>query len=334
MKRYRRRYKKNNDGYLIFILITLIILNLGVLGIRYFTNGKNLNFINHIKAIFNKPKEPITASTNLIEEKDTNLYEDSEESNLGEEDLIIDRLEEYESLIIIKDSDGKISIENIPEPLNIEKIKVDRSKPYILMYHTHASESYQPLEKGIYHTSNKDKNVISIGEIMAKVLEAKGHNIDHVQTYHDLPSYNQSYSRSLNTINKKKEEQPNLKIFFDIHRDGIEDDSPNLKNFIGKSKIKIDDKDMATFSLVVGVDTPNYDQVLSFAKYIKAVSDTMYPNLCTGIVIKPYGKYNLFSSNSAALFEIGGNHNTIEEAKETAKLVGEVLDLVINSIIE
>ena len=39
-------------------------------------------------------------------------------------------------------------------------------------------------------------------------------------------------------------------------------------------------------------------------------------------------------SDYSALIEIGYNINTIEEANEGAKLVGEILSLAINSIIE
>jgi stage II sporulation protein P len=86
--------------------------------------------------------------------------------------------------------------------------------------------------------------------------------------------------------------------------------------------------------MVVGPNTPNYDQVLAFAKYIKAVSDTLYPGLCKGIIVKPIGKYNLFISDYASLVEIGSNVNTVDEANECGKLVGEILDIVIRSLEE
>lgn len=60
----------------------------------------------------------------------------------------------------------------------------------------------------------------------------------------------------------------------------------------------------------------------------------MYPGLCVGIVEKPKGKFNQFVSNHYALIEMGSNFNTIEEAKETAVLLGEVIDVVINNIQE
>lgn len=283
------------------------------------------------------------SSLDFLKKEDNNdkemLEEDNEENDelhttVLEDQVIIDRLDEYESLIIVKDSEGKSSVESIPEPLNIKKMKINKEKPYILLYHTHGTEAYLPIKDSQYHTTEKKYNVVTIGEIMTKILEANGHKVDHVETYHDLPSYNKSYSRSLNTVNKKMEEEKNLKVFLDVHRDGIGDDANYRERALSKAKTKINGVDVATFSIVVGPDSPNKEQVLSFAKYIKAVSDTLYPNLCTGIIIKPKGKYNQFVSDYSALIEVGSNLNTIEEASESAKLIGEILTLVLDSIRE
>ena len=42
----------------------------------------------------------------------------------------------------------------------------------------------------------------------------------------------------------------------------------------------------------------------------------------------------MYASDYSALVEVGSNVVSQEEANETAKLVGEILSLVINSIIE
>ncbi|NLJ78472.1 MAG: hypothetical protein GX329_03845, partial [Tissierellia bacterium] len=252
-----------------------------------------------------------------------------------EDFIIIDRIEEYEDLIVI-DEGEKASPKDLPKPLNIKTLKVDESKPYILLYHTHGTESYSSMEKKFHHTTDKAYNVITIGEIMAKSLEAKGHKVEHVTKYHDIPSYSKSYSESLKTAKQKLGENSNLKVVLDIHRDGFDQDDPkvkkNLKNILEKSKVNIDGKDVATFFFVIGPDSANKEQVLNFAKYFKVVSDVLYPGLCTGIVIKPVGKYNQFLSDYSALIEVGNNLNTMEEAKESAKIVGEILDLVIENI--
>ncbi|NLL81530.1 MAG: hypothetical protein GX231_04385 [Tissierellia bacterium] len=317
-RRRRKRRIKRNESYFIMILFCLLVLNLGFLIYRLVTD----NFtVGSIKAESHK---------DMVSERDVDDQGELEYKY----DYIIDRLDEYESLIIIKESNGVSSIENIPPPLNLGKLTVDRSKPYILMYHTHATESFLVEDETLYHNQDTSKNMVYIGQIMTKVLEAKGHKVDHVDTLHDMPSYSKSYSRSRTTINNKKAENENLKFFLDLHRDGVAVNADYREKFLETARIEIEGVSAGTFSLVVGPDTENYEQILNLAKYIKAVSDALYPNLCTGIIIKPYGKYNLDVSNYSVLLEIGSNLVTQEEATETVKLVGEIMSLVIDSLIE
>lgn len=266
-------------------------------------------------------------------------YEDMKEVSIVVEDfIVIDKLDEYEDLITISDSEGNISFENLPKPLNIKPLKIDKEKPYILIYHTHGTEAYSNQKTKLHHTTDRNYNVTTIGENVAKILEGKGHKLEHVTTYHDIPSYNKSYSRSLNTITEKLQENNNFKILIDMHRDGIDLDDPkvmkNIDKYYEKFQTKVNGKDVATFYFVIGPDSPNKEEVLNFAKYFKAISDIIYPDLCTGIMIKPRGKYNQFLSDHAILVEIGSNLNTMEEAMETSKLFAELLDIVIQNIVE
>ncbi|WP_353096097.1 stage II sporulation protein P [Tissierella praeacuta] len=347
--------KSRKSDYIILALVCLITLNIGAIAIGLYSSKGNFNLerkefklanisFGKIKNVLNinaEIKKAINSlfPVNKISDDNKDAIEvggaipEDEEHN-SEKDIIIENLDEYESLIIVKDSDGVNTIDNIPEPLTVKKFKVDRGKPYILIYHTHATESYLLAKSNNYRTPDKKNNMINIGDIMTTVLEANGHKVDHVETIHDLPSYNQSYSRSLNTIKSKINESNNLKVLLDIHRDAILEDNSNIDNIKVKSKIEVGGKSAATFSLVVGPDSANKEQVLGFAKYVKAVSDTLYPGLCRGILIKPRGKYNQYLSDYSALVEVGYNFNTLEEANEGAKLVGEVLSLAISSILE
>ncbi|HLS52822.1 MAG TPA: stage II sporulation protein P, partial [Tissierellaceae bacterium] len=326
--------RRNKSTYLIIALTCLILLNLGSMLIVF---TKNIdNFKGGEVRLLGKLKKALRVD-NIVQEvmkfpfpkKDDKKDPSDNENELEIYDdfIITDALEEYENLIIVKDSSGKDSIENIPEPLNIKKIEVDKDKPYIYIYHTHATETFSPYKDNNYHTTDNKKNMVNIGEILTKVLEAGGHKVIHEKTHHDIPSYNQSYSRSLNSLERVMKKEKNLKIFLDLHRDGIEMDKPNYKKRLATFKTEIEGKPTATFSLVVGPHSPNYEQVLNFAKYIKAVSDVMYPDLCTGIIVKKVGKFNQFVSDYAALLEIGSNGNTLEEVEECIKLVGDVLDV-------
>ncbi len=323
--------RSNKGTYLIIALICLILLNLGSMTILLSRN------INKPMTIF---KELIREAFSISNEVDSYNVPIRDENQLehgidrAEDFIIINPLSEYENLIIVRDSKGKGSIGNIPEPLNVGKVNIDKTKPYIYIYHTHATEGYIPFDDSSYYTTDNSRNMVNIGNTMAKVLEANGHMVNHSETHHDRPSYNQSYSRSLKTIQDAKNKEDNLKFFFDIHRDGIDTNASYYESFLAKSKVVIDNKEVATFSIVVGPDTPNYEKVLNFAKFIKVVSDIMYPDLCTGIIVKPYGKFNLYISDYAALIEVGSNLNTVDQANETAKLVAEILDMVIRSIEE
>ena len=324
-----RRRRSNKGTYLILALICLILLNIGSMTILFLRN-KDIpvfNIKNIIRDVFDISKE----SNDKKMDKD-DLSE--QEIDRAEDFIIINPLDNYENLIIVKDSKGKGSIQNIPESLNIDKVNIDKTKPYIFVYHTHATESYIPFDDDTYYSEDNDNNVVRIGNTMATVLEANGHNISHSINHHDRPSYSQSYARSLRTIENAKNEEGNLKFFFDIHRDGIDKNASYYERFLSKAKTTINGKKVATFSLVLGPDTPNYDKVLDYAKFIKVVADMMYPDLCTGIIVKPYGKFNLYISDYAALIEIGSNLNTLDEANECAKLVAEILDTVIRSIKE
>lgn len=343
--------KNRKSDYIIMALFCLVVLNLGSLMIGIGSSkSKSLNLGKGSSNIISLSRNYIKKNFSLSEminqvvgsafpvkevsiEDDALLHEQIEDLELkSEKDILIEDLDEYESLIIIKDSTGGNLGHNVPKPININKLEVDEDKPYILIYHTHATESFLPARDNNFHVTDKKYNVLGLGEILTTVLEAAGHKVDHDHTYHDLPSYNKSYSKSLNTINKKMEESSNLKILFDIHRDAVEESSPNIQSLRNKSRTEIDGKDVATFTLVIGPDADNKDHVLNFAKYIKAVSDTMYPGLCKGIIIKPIGKYNQHKSDYSALVELGYNINNIEEATESAKLVGEIFSVVIDNI--
>lgn len=253
------------------------------------------------------------------------------------EDIIfIDDMMENEEGELLKE-DTKLSAkdkEGIPTPEGIKSFKADKNKPYVAIYHTHGTEAYLPIKENQYHTQDKQYNVLSIGEIMTNKLENNGHKVLHIETFHDIPSYNKSYAKSLNTITTKMKEQENLEVVFDVHRDGVPEDASYKNKAVSQSKINIDGKEVATFSMVIGPESPNKDKVLEFAKYIKQVSDSLYPGLCRGIIIKPKGKFNQFVSDHSALIEVGSNLNTIDEAKESAKLLGEVLSVVIENIEE
>ena len=339
---FNQEYYEEDGGLLISLLSrTSSIINL-YRNELYEDLEKSFSLDNIFKNIINRfIRTQFPAILSFNNHYDYELDEENIEyyrmhSTIVEDFIIIDKIDEYEDLIIVREIDGTISLENIPEPINVEPFEVDDERPYILIYHTHGTEAYSSLETGEHHSTDSNHNVTTIGKIIAETMEEYGHKVEHVSKYHDIPSYSKSYSESLKTISKKIEENSNFKVLLDIHRDGFDHNDPsikeNLDNLLEKTKINIDGKEIATFFFVIGPDSPNMEAVLNFAKYIKAITDAAYPGLCTGILIKPIGRYNQYLSDYSALIEIGSNLNTIEEAKETAKIVGQILSVAIDKI--
>ncbi|EOD00367.1 Stage II sporulation protein P [Caldisalinibacter kiritimatiensis] len=277
--------------------------------------------------------EPIDEENNIEEKDKDNKEKESkvEEDNVPILDDILYIEDPYES------EEGEQMQGNDNEDLDVLEMKIPdeiklNKKPYILIYHTHGTEAYLPIKENNYHTTKRKYNVLTIGEIVTDILAKNGHKIKHIDIYHDIPSYSESYYRSLATVQETMKKEKEINIVFDIHRDGVPENASYLEKAKEQSKVEISGKNVATFSIVIGPENPNKEKIIKFAELIKGVSDKLYPGLCKGIIIKPYGKFNQFVCNHYALIEIGSNLNTIEEAKESAKLIADVLDKVIKVI--
>ena len=58
-------------------------------------------------------------------------------------------------------------------------------------------------------------------EEIKKQLEAAGFGVVHDTTCHDYPSYNGSYDRSGETIQRNLEKYPDIQVTLDVHRDAM-----------------------------------------------------------------------------------------------------------------
>lgn len=206
-----------------------------------------------------------------------------------------------------------------------ERISFDESNPIVYIYHTHATESYRPIDEGNFHSVDEPGTVRQVGERLAKKLEANGIKVIHNKTVHDYPSYNESYRRSLDTIEKGLEKNKSVKIVIDLHRDAA--DYKTEKN----NTVVINGKKVAKFCIVVGTQNENAEALKTFAEYILYKSHLLYPDIDEGIIEKPY-KFNEYVSDYYILLEIGDNENHINEALETADCFANILTEVISDI--
>lgn len=265
--------------------------------------------------------ESSTKNDNSKEEKDkedktANKEEDYIKVHIGEENVPI--------LNSNTNKEENISVSSSEYTNNIRLTKED---PTMLIYHSHAGETYSDSPEGNYHSQNKEKSVIEVGTLLTEYLSQKGWGIAHSTKYHDYPDFTKSYVSSLETVKSMLNNYKNINIAIDLHRDGrdLKTDADIQKENERMSTTYNGEK-VAKFFFVVGMKNPNVDEVTALAEDITKFAQTKYPDLILPVTKKKYGKYNQYMAQNHMLIEVGSNGTSSEEAKASAKYIAEILD--------
>lgn len=250
------------------------------------------------------------------EDKTANKEEDYIKVHIGEENIPI--------LNSNTNKEENISVSSSEYTNNIRLTKED---PTMLIYHSHAGETYSDSPEGNYHSQNKAKSVIEVGTLLTEYLSQKGWGIAHSTKYHDYPDFTKSYVSSLETVKSMLNNYKNINIAIDLHRDGrdLKTDADIQKENERMSTTYNGEK-VAKFFFVVGMKNPNVDEVTALAEDITKFAQTKYPDLILPVTKKKYGKYNQYMAQNHMLIEVGSNGTSSEEAKASAKYIAEILD--------
>ena len=208
-------------------------------------------------------------------------------------------------------------------------LKIDGT-PMVLIYHTHTTESFECGERSFfdaafnYRTTEPDKNMVMVGDAIAKSLENAGIGVIHAGEIHDFPVWNNSYSRSAKTVKEILAQYPSVCIALDVHRDAISTNST-----IFAPTTMINGKKSAQIMIISGCDDgtmgmPNYRENFHFASFLQQQAETMY-NGFTRPVLFDYRKYNQDLTTGSLLVEFGSQGNTMEEARYAGELFGNAL---------
>ena len=254
---------------------------------------------------------------NKEDEKTVNNEDDYIKFHIGEENIpTLNSNDEKEEEVSVASSEYK------------NNIRLTKDNPTMLIYHTHAGETYSDSPEGNYHSqNNKDKSVVEIGTLLTEQLNQKGWGIAHSTKYHDYPQFTKSYINSLDTVKTMLNNYKSINIALDLHRDGrdlkTEDD---MKKESERMTTTYKGEKVAKFFFVVGMKNPNVDEVQVLAEDITKFAQSKYPELVLPIVKKQHGKFNQYMAKNHMLIEIGSNGTTSEEAKASVKYVAEILD--------
>ncbi len=210
-------------------------------------------------------------------------------------------------------------------------VKLGSPDPQVLVVHTHSTESFDRFDAGFYdreypsRSTDSQRNIVAAGSELCAELESLGIKTVHALEYHDYPSYNNSYSRSAETIKKYLAENPSIKIVIDMHRDGIErEDGTRVK-----PTASVNGEKVAQMMVVAGAgdDTdavPNFRENLAAAYGVNEALETLAPGV-TRPLLFTYRHYNQDLGHCSMLVEMGSHANTLGEAKRSARLLGQAI---------
>ena len=281
-----------------------------------FDNNSNINLGSNIQSV----ESGEGASLDNIE-----VYKNGEDSNneLYKATILLANNRKNEFFTVSEMFNIASRLSNSIRDLKKYSEEVNK-KMNIILFHTHGTEAYKEYAKKNYRSDNVKNNIVGIGSIIAKNLINYGLDITHLKDYNDLPSYNLSYANSKKLVTKHLDSQKK-NLIIDIHRDGADAESDYEKILESATRVKINNDYIATFSIVIGGENENIEDLKKIANTVKSVSDSLYPGLCRGVVIRDGAYFNQNISDYALLLEIGSNLNTVEEAKITADFLSEIL---------
>ncbi|MBE6062761.1 MAG: stage II sporulation protein P [Clostridium butyricum] len=201
------------------------------------------------------------------------------------------------------------------------KKTLDKSKPEVLIYHTHTNENYDGNTPDSY---NEQTNVVGAGDVLERELQDNyGISVIHDKTDH-CRSYNDSYKRSNETVCNYLKKYGDFKMIIDFHRDSVDDKSATTTEIYGMNAAKI--------MFVNAKNSTRYlkNKELTDKVYNKTLE--LFPGLVRKITTYNRGKnaFNQSLSDGCILFEVGSHTNTPEEAKVTAQCMARVIAEIIN----
>lgn len=200
--------------------------------------------------------------------------------------------------------------------------------PQILIYHTHSQESFADSEPG-----KEEDTIVGAGELLCTYLEEYGFLVYHHKGKYDVESRDYAYSNALPEIEKILEENPQIQVVIDLHRDAVEETTRLVTDIQGEQTAKVmffnglgRTREKGEISYL---KNPYLKENLAFSFQMKKACDEYYPGFARNIYLRAY-RYNMHLCPKTLLIELGAQTNTKEEIFAALKPLAHVLSLVLS----
>lgn len=203
--------------------------------------------------------------------------------------------------------------------------------PTVLIFHTHASESYTKQtaqdyqETTEFRTLNTAYNMVALGDKLATLLERAGIGVIHDRTLHDYPSYNSAYTNSRQSVQDYLRRYPSIQVVLDLHRDA----ALNSDGSQYAPTVTVNGETVAQLMLVVGTDAsgmlhPRWEENLSAAVKLQVLLERQVPGITRPTILRAQ-RYNHDLSDGAMIVEIGTAGNSLQQAMAAVPYLAEAL---------
>ena len=194
--------------------------------------------------------------------------------------------------------------------------------PAVLILHTHTTEGYAESEG--YRTLDESRNMLSIGQKVAEILEAAGISVLQDRSLHDYPSYNGSYADARKSIESYLAEYPTVRLVLDLHRDASDGVDGQLR-----TATDIGGEACARLMLVMGTDASgqkhdNWQENLSLALKLQAQLERQAPGITRPTILRAQ-RFNQDMHPGALLVEVGAAGDTHGEAMNAAEELAKAI---------
>lgn len=259
--------------------------------------------------------------------KDTNLIDKIVFNNIGllNSKKNNETLKEINRIVISKQNENLINLLSfIKQNPNDNAVSLEISKePLVYIYNTHDKEDYVDSSSILYNTKSnvktasyilqdklKEYNINSIVEERSPTSEVSKNNLDYPYTY--------DYSRTY--LKEAIEKYPSVKIFIDLHRDGV---SRSV------STVEIDGVSYAKLMFFLGLGHKESDKNKKLVNDLENIINKKYDGLLRKTFIRKNDSYNQDLSPNSFLIEVGGNKNTIEEVYNSLEILAESIAIYL-----
>ena len=201
----------------------------------------------------------------------------------------------------------------------------DSTQPQVLILHTHGSEAYtmpageEYTPSGSYRTADTEKNMIRVGDEIARVLTDAGLGVLHDRELYDYPNYSGAYNRSLAAIEKYRAEYPSLLYILDVHRDAVADSEGNNYKLLCAEEPGAAQLEFVIGSSGGGLEHPDWRENLKLACAVQETLYAKYPTLMRPVTVRN-SRYNQQVTTGSLLIEVGTAGNSLDEALAAARL--------------